>query len=83
LLFVVASFLACTAANTRQSFKLAVYRLLDIVHSDTKLYLVFEFLDMDLKRYMDKVGEGEGLGAEIVQVCPFLILYLIRVKLTL
>lgn len=46
-----------------------VVRLLDIVHNDTKLYLVFEYLDLDLKRYMDKVGEGEGLGHEIVQVC--------------
>ncbi|KAF7290338.1 Pkinase-domain-containing protein [Mycena chlorophos] len=27
--------------------------LLDIVHSDQKLYLVFEFLDVDLKRYME------------------------------
>ncbi|KAI5478638.1 hypothetical protein MNV49_004780 [Pseudohyphozyma bogoriensis] len=44
-----------------------VVRLFDIVHNDTKLYLVFEFLDMDLKRYMDKVGDGEGLGPEIVQ----------------
>lgn len=43
-------------------------RLFDIVHSDTKLYLVFEFLDMDLKRYMDKVGDGEGMGPDIVKV---------------
>jgi len=28
-------------------------RLLDIVHADQKLYLVFEFLDVDLKRYME------------------------------
>ncbi|ORY92785.1 cyclin-dependent kinase 2 [Leucosporidium creatinivorum] len=44
-----------------------VVRLFDIVHSDTKLYLVFEFLDMDLKRYMDKVGDGEGMGPDIVK----------------
>jgi hypothetical protein len=46
-------------------------RLLDIVHSEAKLYLVFEFLDMDLKKYMDKVekvGDGEGLGPDIVKV---------------
>lgn len=44
-------------------------RLLDIVHQESKLYLVFEFLDMDLKRYMDKVGaETDGLGPEIVKV---------------
>lgn len=45
-----------------------VVRLLDIVHSDTKLYLVFEFLDLDLKRYMDKVGDGDGMGSDIVKV---------------
>ncbi|GAA5977888.1 hypothetical protein JCM11641_006100 [Rhodosporidiobolus odoratus] len=44
-----------------------VVRLLDITHTDTKLYLVFEFLDMDLKRYMDKVGDGDGMGPDIVK----------------
>ncbi|GAA5915584.1 hypothetical protein JCM6882_006381 [Rhodosporidiobolus microsporus] len=44
-----------------------VVRLFDIVHSDTKLYLVFEFLDLDLKRYMDKVGDGDGMGPDIVK----------------
>jgi len=29
-----------------------IVRLLDIVHADQKLYLVFEFLDVDLKRYI-------------------------------
>ena len=28
-------------------------RLLDILHSDSRLCLVFEFLDLDLKKYMD------------------------------
>jgi len=30
-----------------------IVRLLDIVHADQKLYLVFEFLDVDLKRYIE------------------------------
>ncbi|KAL9708832.1 Cyclin-dependent kinase catalytic subunit [Leucoagaricus gongylophorus] len=30
-----------------------VVRLLDIVHAEQKLYLVFEFLDVDLKRYIE------------------------------
>eukprot|EP00462_Mataza_sp_D1_P025638 CAMPEP_0175137698 /NCGR_PEP_ID=MMETSP0087-20121206/9951_1 /TAXON_ID=136419 /ORGANISM="Unknown Unknown, Strain D1" /LENGTH=393 /DNA_ID=CAMNT_0016420545 /DNA_START=39 /DNA_END=1220 /DNA_ORIENTATION=- len=30
-----------------------VVKLLDVVHGDKKLYLVFEYLDQDLKRYMD------------------------------
>lgn len=43
-------------------------RLLDIVHSDAKLYLVFEFLDLDLKRYMDSIGDKDGLGPNMVKV---------------
>lgn len=31
-------------------------RLFDIVHADQKLYLVFEFLDVDLKRYMENAA---------------------------
>ncbi|KAJ7186520.1 kinase-like domain-containing protein [Mycena filopes] len=30
-----------------------IVRLLDIVHAEQKLYLVFEFLDVDLKRYIE------------------------------
>ncbi|KAJ1955206.1 Cyclin-dependent kinase catalytic subunit [Linderina pennispora] len=33
-----------------------IVRLLDIVYHGAKLYLVFEFLDLDLKKYMDSVG---------------------------
>ncbi|KAJ2722889.1 Cyclin-dependent kinase catalytic subunit [Coemansia sp. Benny D115] len=36
--------------------------LLDIVYNDAKLYLVFEFLDLDLKAYMDSVGAA-GLSS--------------------
>ena len=47
-------------------------RLLDIVHADQKLYLVFEFLDVDLKRYME-AGNSQGtpLTLELCQVCAF------------
>ena len=43
-------------------------RLLDIVHSDAKLFLVFEFLDLDLKKYMDTIGDKDGLGPNMVKV---------------
>jgi cyclin-dependent kinase len=33
-----------------------IVRLLDIVHAEQKLYLVFEFLDVDLKRYMENAN---------------------------
>ena len=29
------------------------YRLQDVVHSERRLYLVFEYLDLDLKKHMD------------------------------
>lgn len=30
-----------------------VHRLQDVVHSEKRLYLVFEYLDLDLKKHMD------------------------------
>lgn len=62
------------AIRTGGEGRLTHRRLLDIVHNDNKLYLVFEFLDMDLKKYMDTVDkpvEGFrhlGLGPEMVMV---------------
>ncbi|KAL8283788.1 hypothetical protein RQP46_005220 [Phenoliferia psychrophenolica] len=37
-----------------------VVRLLDIIHSDAMLCLVFEFLDLDLKKYMDAASAADG-----------------------
>jgi hypothetical protein len=49
-----------------------ITRLLDIVHADQKLYLVFEFLDVDLKRYMEAGNsQGEPLSLELCQVMIF------------
>ncbi|XP_030893061.1 cyclin-dependent kinase 3 isoform X1 [Leptonychotes weddellii] len=36
-----------------------IVRLLDVVHSERKLYLVFEFLSQDLKKYMDSAAASE------------------------
>lgn len=42
--------------------------LYDIVYSDShKLYLVFEFLDLDLKRYMESIPKDQTLGDKIVK----------------
>lgn len=35
------------------SIAVVLCRLEDVVHSDKKLYLVFEYLDLDLKKHMD------------------------------
>lgn len=50
-----------------------IVRLLDIVHNDVKLYLVFEFLDMDLKRFLDKQTKEVGcLSSDAIKVARFL-----------
>ncbi|KAJ3326736.1 Cyclin-dependent kinase catalytic subunit [Blyttiomyces sp. JEL0837] len=41
-----------------------IVKLLDIVHNDAKLYLIFEFLDLDLKKYMDSTT---GLSKTLVK----------------
>lgn len=43
-----------------------------MIHSEGRLYLVFEFVDMDLKKYMDSVNGM--LDPELIKVCQFSIL---------
>ena len=52
--------------------------LIEIVHAENKLFLVFEFLDMDLKKYMEGVVTpssdaassvtSRGLGQNVIKV---------------
>ena len=41
-----------------------IVQLLDVVHAEQKLYLVFEYLDKDLKKLMDDYAKerNDGLG---------------------
>lgn len=39
-----------------------LHRLLDVIHSDARLCLVFEFLDLDLKKYMDSASAAADLA---------------------
>ena len=43
------------------------FRLLDVIYSEKKLYLVFEYLSQDLKKYMDTAPTG-GLSSRLVKV---------------
>jgi len=33
-----------------------VVKLKEIIHGDNKLYLIFEYFNMDIKKYLDKKG---------------------------
>ncbi|PVV02219.1 hypothetical protein BB560_003335 [Smittium megazygosporum] len=46
-----------------------IVRLLDIVHNEARLYLVFEYLDMDLKRYIDNTLPN---GLSIAQIKSYM-----------
>lgn len=43
-----------------------IVKLCDVIHTDRKLTLVFEFLDQDLKKLLDGAGE-EGLDLATVK----------------
>ncbi len=44
-------------------------RLKDIIYSDKQLYLVFEWVDKDLKKYMDSVLPA-GMTMPLIKVSP-------------
>lgn len=46
-----------------------IVRLFDVIHTDKKLTLVFEFLDQDLKKYLDACGDA---GLETFTIKSFL-----------
>lgn len=54
-----AVFIVCTSIfwDEENNFFLIGHRLQDVVHSEKRLYLVFEYLDLDLKKHMDSSPE--------------------------
>ena len=36
---------------------------------ESRLYLIFEFLSMDLKKYLDSIPSGEYMDTMLVKVC--------------
>ncbi|KAJ2055354.1 negative regulator of the PHO system [Coemansia sp. S155-1] len=51
-----------------------VVKLLDVVHTETKLMLVFEFMDKDLKRYMDANGNHGALPPQTIKLLMYQLL---------
>ncbi|XP_058888443.1 cyclin-dependent kinase 2-like isoform X4 [Acipenser ruthenus] len=53
--------------------KIRLDALLDVVHTEKKLYLVFEYLDQDLKKYMDS-SQPVGMPLPLVKSYLFQLL---------
>jgi hypothetical protein len=49
-----------------------LFSLIDVHHQDQKLYLIIEFLDQDLKRYMDKQKMLSPQQVKVGWNCGFL-----------
>ena len=43
-------------------------RLRDVILTDARLYLIFEYLAMDLKKYLDCLGENEDMDVALIRV---------------
>jgi hypothetical protein len=43
-------------------------RLRDVILTDARLYLIFEYLAMDLKKYFDCLGENEEMDVTLLRV---------------
>lgn len=44
-----------------------VVGLKDVLMEESRLYLIFEFLSMDLKKYMDTLPQGKMMKPELVK----------------
>ena len=54
-------------SHVHVSLSLHIVRLMDVLHCDRKLFLVFEYLDYDLKKYMDRHAPS-GIPVENAKV---------------
>lgn len=44
-----------------------IVSLLDVLMEESKLYLIFEYLTMDLKKFMDTLGSGKLMNPSVVK----------------
>lgn len=44
------------------------FSLQDVLMQDSRLYLIFEFLSMDLKKYLDSIPPGQFMDSSLVKV---------------
>jgi cyclin-dependent kinase 1 len=43
------------------------YSLEDVLMEESRLYLIFEFLSMDLKKFLDSLGPNKVMDGELIR----------------
>ena len=51
-----------------------IVKLLDIVPLETKLYLIFEYIDKDLRKFIDSIQHNEKINSDTTRSIMFQIL---------
>lgn len=49
---------------------------------DSRLYLIFEFLSMDLKKYLDSIPPGQFMDSSLVKVKSCVLLLILKCSLS-
>lgn len=62
-------------SNLKTDCKVCFCSLEDVLMEESRLYLIFEFLSMDLKKYLDSLGPNKLMDTNLVRS------YLYQVKL--
>lgn len=64
----------CCLINEYKFIFINFYSLIDVLMEESKLYLVFEYLKMDLRRYMEKFEGNSRMSMSLIQVFFFFLL---------
>lgn len=59
----------CNVSLVRVALSIAPTSLIEVIHIKERLFLVFEFLDYDLKQYLISL-QNEYLSEKLLQVRP-------------
>lgn len=57
--------------------------LQEVLMLESKLYLIFEFLPMDLRKYMESLGDGKHLDSSMVKSLTYQVIYVILITITI
>lgn len=60
--------------HSHSTYLFPTVSLEDILHQESKLYLVFEFMQMDLKKYIDTLPSDQKIDATLLKVSMLYIL---------